>query len=385
MSGLPIPCVPPTRVGAVGRVAVPSFQADFGLWVRDLHGIMAAGNVKGLNSRGFVMARSWNVDELLEKVRGFQAACVIAAAAELDVFSALDGQPATADALSRRIGSDPRATTILLDALVALDLLTKRGDTYRVPPKVAEMLTEDSATNVLAGVRHQANCLRRWAQLARVVKTGEPAERTASVLGEAGDCESFIGAMDNFSAVVAPQVIEKLSPLRFQRLLDIGGASGTWTIAFLRAVPDAAAVLFDLPQVIPLARDRLTRAGLTDRVTLAPGDFYTDPLPGGADFAWLSAIAHQNSRPQNRDLYAKIHGALAAGGVLAIRDVVMDASHTQPASGALFTVNMLTATQGGGTFSFDEFKEDLTSAGFSDVRLVHRDESMNSLIVARKA
>jgi predicted O-methyltransferase YrrM len=330
------------------------------------------------------MAKAWNVNALLETVRGFQAACVIAAAAELDVFSSLGGKPASADALAARIGSDPRATAVLLDALVALELLTKQGDTYQAPPEIAEMLTEDSPINVLSAVRHQANCLRRWAQLARVVKTGLPADRTPSVRGQAGDCEAFIGAMDNFAAATAPQLIEKLSPLRFQRLLDVGGASGTWTIAFLRAVPDAVAVLFDLPQVIPLARQRLTHAGLLDRVTLVPGDFYTDPLPGGADFAWLSAIAHQNSRQQNRELYAKIHAALTAGGVLAIRDVVMDASHTQPAGGALFAVNMLVATHGGGTFALHEFQEDLASAGFSDVRLVHRDQSMNSLVVAKK-
>lgn len=331
------------------------------------------------------MARSWKTDELLETVRGFQGACVIAAGAELDVFTALDGKPASADALAARIGSDPRATAVLLDALAALELLTKHGDTYHVPPKVAELLAENSPTNVLSGVRHQANCLRRWAELARVVQTGRPAQRTPSIRGEAGDYESFIRAMDNFSTAIAPQVIERLSPLRFQRLLDVGGASGTWTIALLRAVPDATAVLFDLPQVIPLARQRLTRAGLIGQVTLVPGDFYADPLPGGADFAWLSAIAHQNSRPQNRDLYAKIHAALAAGGVLAIRDVVMGESRTQPVAGALFAVNMLVGTEGGGTFTFDEFREDLQSAGFRDIRLVHRDENMNSLIRARKA
>jgi hypothetical protein len=330
------------------------------------------------------MAKSWKADELLEKVRGFQEACVIAAAAELDVFTALAGKPATAGSLAGRIGSDPRATAVLLDALAALELLTKRGDTYQAPPDVAELLTEGSPTNVLPGVRHLANCLRRWAQLARVVKTGRPVETGPSVRGQAGDCEAFIGAMDNFSAAMAPRLIEKLSPLRFQRLLDIGGASGTWTAAFLRAAPDATAVLFDLPQVIPLAQDRLTRAGLIDRVTLVPGDFTTDPLPGGADFAWLSAIAHQNSRPQNRDLYAKMHAALTAGGILAIRDVVMDDSRTRPPGGAMFAVNMLVGTEGGGTFTLREFEEDLKSAGFSEVRLVHRDENMNSLVVAKK-
>jgi len=330
------------------------------------------------------MARKWTADELLETVRGFQAACVITAAADLDLFTALGKTPATAGRLAQRIKADPRATAVLLDALAALGLLVKKGDMYEVPADIAELLMGDSPTNVLAGVRHQGNCLRRWGQLARVVQTGQPAPREPSVRGEAGDCESFISAMNDFSGPVASQIVERLSPLRFQRLLDIGGASGTWTIAFLRAVPEATAVLFDLPQVIPLARQRLARAGLADQVSLVAGNFYTDELPGGADFAWLSAIAHQNSRAQNRVLYRKICSALVAGGTLAIRDIVMDASKTQPPAGALFAVNMLVGTEGGGTFTLDEFKEDLKTAGFADVQLVYQGEAMDSLIHARK-
>jgi precorrin-6B methylase 2 len=283
-----------------------------------------------------------------------------------------------------KIGADPRATEVLLDALAALGLLAKRGDVFTVPSDVAELLTEGSPRNILPGIRHQANCLRRWAQLARVVQMGQPAMRTPSVRGDLADCESFIGAMNNFSETVAPQVVGRLTPLRFERLLDIGGASGTWTIAFLLAAPDATAVLFDLPEVVPLARERLARAGLADRVSLVAGDYNADPMPGGADLAWLSAIAHQNSREENRVLYAKIHVALAPRGALVIRDVVMDASRTQPPAGALFAVNMLTATEGGGTFTFDEFREDLESAGFCDIQLVYHDEGMNSLIRARK-
>ena len=291
----------------------------------------------------------------------------------------------TAERLAGKIAADPRATAVLLDALVALELLVKKGSQYEVPPDVAELLTGDSPVNVLAAVRHQGNCLRRWDQLARVVQTGQPARREPSIRGEAGDCESFISAMNSFSGPMVLQVVERLSPLRFQRLLDIGGASGTWTIAFLRAVPEATAVLFDLPQVMPLARDRLARAGLADRVSLVAGDFDTDDLPGGADFAWLSAIAHQNSREQNRLLYRKICSALAAEGTLVIRDIVMNVTKTQPPAGALFAVNMLVATEGGGTFTFDEFAQDLTASGFTDIELVHQGQAMDSLVRARKA
>ncbi len=330
------------------------------------------------------MAKTWTADELLEKVRGFQAACIISAAAELDLFTVLGGRPATAAALAGKVDADPHATTVLLDALVALALLTKEGDMYSVRPDVAELLTENAPTGILPAVRHMANGVRRWGQLARIVKTGRPAEREPSIRGETADCESFIGAMNNFTASIAPEVVQRLMPLRFQRLLDVGGASGTWTIAFLLAVPEATAVLFDLPEVIPLARERLARTGLSDRVTLVAGDYNTDELPGGADFAWLSAIAHQNSREQNRALYAKIHSALVPSGILVIRDIVMDASRTQPPAGALFAVNMLVATEGGGTFTLGEFEEDLKSAGFTSTELMYRDDYMNSLIRARK-
>ena len=48
--------------------------------------------------------------------------------------------------------------------------------------------------------QHQANCLRNWAQPARVVRTGPPAGRMPSVRGSAGDAATFIGAMHNISA-----------------------------------------------------------------------------------------------------------------------------------------------------------------------------------------
>jgi len=330
------------------------------------------------------MAKQWTVDEILNTARTFQPACVITAAAELDVLASLQRRTMNAESLAAELGTDPRATTILLDALASLELLTKQDDNYSVPAEVAELLSEASPKNVLPMVRHLGNCLRRWAQLARVVRSGEPAERIGSVRGEAADRAAFIGAMHNVSASVAAEIVNRLQPLDFTHLLDVGGASGTWTIAFLQAVPRARATIFDLPEVIPMARQRISDAGLSGRVTLTAGDFYEDDLPGGADLAYIGAIAHQNSRQQNRELFAKVCAALKKDGLVVIRDVVMEPSRTRPAAGALFAINMLVATRGGGTYTFDEFTEELTIAGFGEVTLVRRDEFMNSLIRARK-
>ncbi|MHC4532932.1 MAG: methyltransferase [Planctomycetota bacterium] len=330
------------------------------------------------------MAKKWTAEQVLDMARLFQPACVLAAAADLDVFTPLHEKSMAAQALASKLGTDLRATTILLDALVAMEFLTKQGSNYSVPEDVAKLLTEKSANSVLPMVRHLANCLRSWAALAGVAKTGKPAERTPSTRGEAADQAAFIGAMHNFSGPIAAEVVDKLQPLKFSHLLDIGGASGTWTMAFLNAVPEAKATLFDLPPVIKMAERRISEAGLSDKVSLVPGDFYTDNLPDGADLAWLGAICHQNSREQNQSLFKKIHKALKNEGVVIIRDVVMDPSHTSPKAGALFAVNMLVNTQAGSTYTFDEYKQDLNEAGFTEVTLVHQDEFMNSLIRAEK-
>jgi len=331
------------------------------------------------------MVKQWTAKEVLDVARSFQPACVLTAAADLDIFSPLYEKPMTARALACKLGTNPRATTILLDALVALEFLTKQDSDYSVPDNIAKLLTEKSDNNVLPMVRHLANCLRRWARLSEVIQTGKPAECGPSIRGDAADQADFISGMHNISEPIADEVIAKLQPLKFDHLLDIGGASGTWTIAFLRAVPEARATLFDLPPVISMAEQRFAEAGLGNRVTLVPGDFYTDELPDGADIAWLGAICHQNSREQNCALFAKVHKALKDGGVVVIRDMVMDPSHTSPEGGALFAVNMLVATEGGGTYTFDEYRQDLCEAGFGKVILVHRDEFMNSLIRAEKS
>jgi predicted O-methyltransferase YrrM len=319
----------------------------------------------------------WTADNLLELGRSYQGAAVLAAAADLDLFTPLAAAPMTAPKLARRLQCDLRGLSILLDALVALRLLEKAEATYTVPPGLEALLTAKGEHSALAMAQHQGRCLRNWAQLARVVKTGHPAEPIPSVRGEAGEQEAFIGAMHTVSAPNADRVIRAVQPLQFRHLLDIGGASGTWTIAFLRACPSAEATIFDLPHVIPMAQRRLKAAGMHKRVTLVAGDFTRDAMPPGADLAWVSAIVHQNSRAQNRALFAKVFAALTPGGRIALRDIVMEESRTKPVAGALFAVNMLVATESGGTFTLAELREDLESSGFIGIALASPDEAMN--------
>ena len=321
---------------------------------------------------------------LLEMAGNFQEACILGAAAELDLFTAIVAGSSTVEELAGVLKADRRGLATLLDALAALGLLTKAEGRYVVPPASLPLLSSTSPDSILPMIWHRMNILRGWSMLAWTVKSGVPAPRPASIQGAGADLAAFVAAMHTVSGPIADGVVARFGPPPFRHLLDVGGASGTWTLALLRTQPDARATIFDLPHAIEQARGRIARTEFAGRVDFAAGDFDRDELPGDADLAWVSAIVHQNPRSQNRNLFAKVYRALAPGGIIAIRDVVMEPDRTRPLAGALFAINMLANTPEGGTFTFAELAEDLEAAGFRDPDLAVRDEAMSSIVTARR-
>jgi predicted O-methyltransferase YrrM len=173
----------------------------------------------------------------------------------------------------------------------------------------------------------------------------------------------FIAAMHYRAAQQAPAVASILQLDGVRRVLDVGGGSGAFAMAFAEAQPGLEAVVFDLPNVVPITRRYVAAAGLTARVTTATGNYLTDGLPGGFDLVFLSAVVHSNAPDENAALLRKCAAALNAGGRVAIMDFVMNDDRTAPAPGALFALNMLVATDRGDTFTEGEMRGWLAAAG----------------------
>jgi predicted O-methyltransferase YrrM len=322
-----------------------------------------------------------HAQEILGTARSFWRARLLLTLAELDLFSRTAERPRSLSELVEETGANARGMQILLDAAVGQDWLEKVGEAYRCPAERSRYLASDGADSVLPMLHHMGKLWHRWTDLSGIVAPHtEPAWA-----GDEGHTASFIGAMHVVGRDRAEELVRAVEPRGESRLLDVGGASGTYTMAFLNAHPEMRATLFDLPEVVALAEERLESEGLRDRVRLAGGDFYTDELPDGPhDLALLSAIIHQNDPDQNVALYRKIHDVLAPGGRLIVRDHVLDEDRTTPPDASLFAVNMLVATEGGNCYTLDEIREGLESAGFRDVRLLQRDERMSGLVEARK-
>ena len=321
-------------------------------------------------------------EEIMGKVMAFWQSRIILTGAELDVFTCLDRAEASAAGLSKDLGCDSRAMERLLDALASLGFLKKEANVFSLTEQ-GKMLSSGHPETILPMLLHFNELWQKWSRLTDVVRTGKASERPGGGKG-AANLRAFIGAMHAIGVSLSMEIGRAFDAGRFRRLLDIGGGSGTYTIAFLQANAQLTAVVFDLAPVISMAGERLQAAGLSGRATLAAGDFYVDELPSGCDLALLSAIIHQNSPAQNLELYRKVFRALDAGGSILIRDHIMDESRTSPLAGALFAVNMLIGTTGGGTYTFGEIREGLEKAGFVDVSLIRAGREMDALVEAKK-
>ncbi|GBC60682.1 o-methyltransferase [Desulfonema ishimotonii] len=317
-------------------------------------------------------------EQVLQMSRGFWTSRLILTAAELDLFDRL---PASAEEVADGAGWDTGALTVLLDALTALQLIEKQDEIYSVAPSIAPGLGKDPDASVLPMIGHYNSLWDKWSQLSHIIRNGREQVQFVFNRDETA-LQAFIGGMHVVGRETACKIISDLKPAWAGRLLDVGGASGTYALEFLKQVPGLSVTLFDLPGVIPMAEARIARAGAADRVRFVPGDFYHDTLPGGHDLVWLSAIIHQNSREQNRELFRKAHAALVPGGRIWIRDHIMDAARVHPSAGAVFAVNMLVATPGGSTYTFDEVVSDLASSGFTTPRMIRDGGQMDAVLEA---
>ena len=178
----------------------------------------------------------------------------------------------------------------------------------------------------------------------------------------------------------AGEVVALLDLEGVRRVLDVGGGSGAYAMAFARARRGISAVVFDLPSVVPLTRTYIQAEGLTAEVGTAVGDYLRDPIGSGYDLVFMSAVIHSNATDENRLLFRKAAGALNAGGRLVVQDFLMNEERTGPPQAALFALNMLVGTRAGDTYTESEVRAWMAEAGFRDMTRIDTPAATNIMI-----
>lgn len=321
-------------------------------------------------------------ERISEIARGFQASRILLSAFELGLFEALGDGKSTSANVAARIPADERATDRLMDALVVLGLVTKDGDEFANAPDASDYLVPGKP-GFMGELGHTANLWQTWSTLTDAVRKGTSViERKDEA--RAAYVKPFIAAMHFNSSRVAPKVLQEVDLTDVRRVLDVGGGSGAYSIAFCRANPKIEAVVFDLPDVVPLTTQYATEAGMSDRISTTTGDFTRDELGRDFDLVFMSHILHSNSPAENAELIKRGWRALKSGGQIVVQEFIVDESRVSPPWPVLFALNMLVGTKAGDTYTEGEIESWLADAGFTDISRIDPEGTGTSLVAGMK-
>jgi len=284
------------------------------------------------------------------------------------MFTAIGDSSKTAAEVAVLIKTNERATDRLMDALCGMGLLRKKSGRFSNTPLSGRFLVEGKP-DYMAGLMHSVHLWRTWSTLTDAVRAGTTVVQR-EVVNEQGVnwLNAFIAAMHMRAYKQAPALVKLLDLRGVRRVLDVGGGSGAYSMAFVRTKKGIHATVFDLPNVVPLAIRYIESEKLVERISTVAGDYEVDSLGSGFDLVFLSAIIHSNSVDINRQLVKKAYDALNPNGQLVIQDHIMDEDRTAPLAGALFSLNMLVGTQTGDTFTESEIRSWMDEAGFKNIR-----------------
>ena len=314
--------------------------------------------------------------QLFDLVAGFVYTQVLLACVRLDLFNRLAASgPQTAAVLAQRHALPLRSMQRLLDAAVSLRLLAlRRGGRYTLGTLGSPMVGN---APLAAMVEHHAALyadLRDPVALLRDEGAGSAmsaywpyaAYPTAEQL-PARVVAEYSALMTASQPMVIEEVLDAYPLRRHKLMLDVGGGEGRFVAAAAEHAPGLRCMLFDLPPVAELARQRLASLGLGSRVQVHGGSFFDDPLPQGADLVTLVRVLFDHDDAHALAILRAARAALPAGGTLLVAEPMSQAAGAQAMGDAYFGFYLL-AMGRGQPRSAAALSQLIRDAGFAEVR-----------------
>ncbi len=326
------------------------------------------------------------MQRLLQLQFSFAQSRILTTALQLRVFSHIAAGNGTCAAIARAAGASERGTRMVLDALVALDLLDKKDDAYTLPSFSANHLVRESP-DYMGYIMESEALWTAWNHLTESVRTGKP----YVAIDQEREAEEFFPVLVRGLHVTNREPARRLAEAlgagrsrRGLRVLDVACGSGVWGIAVAQADPETRLTAQDFPAMLELTRQFLDRHGVTARCDFLPGDVKSvDFGEARYDLVLLGNIVHSEGERSARDLFKRLHRALRPGGRIAILDMIPNSNRTGPLFPLLFALNMLVNTDDGGTYTLAEYTQWLNAAGFHQIETVDIGSHSPAIIATR--
>lgn len=299
---------------------------------------------------------------LFQIASGFMAAKHLFVANEVGLFSSLGLASRRLDELAHDTGIAEPRLRILADAMVSLGVIERQGDQYRNGSVAAAFLSGAGRTDMRPFLRFWDQLsYPMWAGYEDAVRTGHG--RSTGVL-PADKQRIYSEGVEAIQAAPAAALSGRYDFSRHERLLDLGGGNGSWLLAVLQHNPRLRGTLFDLPGPARLARQRLARSPLGQRLDVVEGDLFEQALPEDHDVVLIANVMHLFSADRNQDLLRRTRSAVAAGTRLLLADFWTNPEHTDPPFAALMAGEFLVITGEGDVYSAQQVKDWLDHTGW---------------------
>lgn len=320
---------------------------------------------------------------IMQTATAFWASKVLLTAVELDLFTALGDGKMTASQLGNVLGLHPRGTYDFFDALVALKFLERDGDgsqgEYMNTPETATFLSKRSPAYI-GGLPEMLNArlFGFWNNLGTALKTGQPQNEVKhggkSIFEELYSDEVtlgvFLDAMTGFQAVNFSRLAEKFDFSRYKTVSDIGGALALLSRILGARHQHLTFNSFDLPPVAPHALKHINAAGMSGRIKVVSGDFFSDDLPM-ADVITMGNILHDWNLENKKMLIRKAYNALPQGGAFIAIESLIDDARRENAFGLLMSLNMLIEFGDAFDYTGADFRKWCSEAGFKRFEFIN--------------
>ena len=328
----------------------------------------------------------------MEVGMAFWPAKVLLSAIELQLFTALGSTAMSGAELQATLRLHPRANPDFFDTLVALRFLDRDGDgpdaRYRNTVETGLFLDRNSP-QFMAGFLEMANArlYRFWGDLTEGLRTGSPqneikhtgASMFAELYSKPERLQQFMEAMAGISAGNFQAFAEKFDFSRYQTLCDVGGATGQLSMLVARRHPHLRCTSADLPAATAIAERKIAAAGLADRVSARPLDFFAEPLPK-ADVITMGMILHDWNLEKKQQLIRAAYEALPPGGAFIAVEALIDDARRENTFGLLMSLNMLIEFGEAFDYSGADFRTWCTEAGFTRFETIHLAGSSSAAI-----
>lgn len=308
-------------------------------------------------------------EQIVDKIDQMEEAKALIAALQLRLFTVIGKESRTAREICRRARTHEEGTEALLNALVAMDVLRKKGDRYANTSETYKHLCETSKDYKKGMVMLRKEHRQEWERLPDTVRHGRG---ISSVEDEDEDDPEyrrlFTWAMHERSERFSGAIAKIVARFPVGRLLDLGCGPGSYSGAILKKDKKASATLLDRPEAIKVAREIVKRMKLSKRVEFVKGDLFETPFGSNFDTVFYSNILHIYNEEENKSIFKKIHGCLVPGGRFILADFFLKENRTQPYDAAMFSLTMLLFTSTGRTYTFRETEALLRATGFHRIK-----------------